>query len=181
MELSAPKPLKSAIKGLFRAQVSVTLIPVSDASDKINIQRTMLIVDDQQSVCATLDYLLGLDGYRVFTAASGAAAIALAEKEPIDGAMIDIHMPFMDGFATCERLQGVAKVLGRPMRIWFMSGALSGALRRRSVELGALGVFSKPFDPLMLSNQLKDGFSPAAPLAPVTNPSDGEADMDSQP
>ncbi len=154
---------------------------MNEVPGTIKAQRTMLIVDDQQSVRTTLDYLLGLDGYRVLTAESGAAAIALAEKEPIDGAMIDIHMPFMDGFATCERLQGVAKTLGRPLRIWFMSGALSGALRRRSVELGALGFFSKPFDPSMLSNQLKDGFSPAAPLAPVTKPSDGEADVDSQP
>jgi DNA-binding response OmpR family regulator len=157
---------------------------VNVATDKIQIRRTMLIVDDQNSVRVTLDYLLALDGYRVLLADSGLAAIALAEKEPIDGAMIDINMPVMDGFATCVQLQAFAAKAGRPLRIWFMSGAYSGALKRRGLELGGLDVFSKPFDPSNLSKRLEEGFSPAAapvPLAAVARPSDGEAEMDSQP
>ena len=143
---------------------------MNEAPGTIKAQRTMLIVDDQQSVRTTLDYLLGFDGYRVLTAESGTAAIALAERERIDGAMIDVHMPVMDGFAACERLQAITQALGRPLKVWFMSGAVSGALRRRSVELGALGVFSKPFDPADLSSRLEAGFLPppiaAAPPAP---------------
>jgi DNA-binding response OmpR family regulator len=157
---------------------------VNEGTDKIQAQRTMLIVDDQQSVRVTLEYLLDLDGYRVLTAESGLGAIALAEKEPIDGALIDINMPVMDGFATCVRLQALAATGGRRLRIWFMSGAYSGALRRRGLELGGLEVFSKPFDPSNLSKRLEEGFSavaPPVPLAAVARFSDGEAEMDSQP
>lgn len=115
---------------------------------------------------------------------SPTAAIAVAEKEPIDGALIDINMPVMDGFATCVQLQALAAKAGRPLRIWFMSGAYSGALKRRGLELGGQEVFSKPFDPSNLSKRLEEGFSPAAPpvpLAAVATSSDGEAEMDSQP
>jgi DNA-binding response OmpR family regulator len=161
-----------------------TQFDVNVATDKIQIRRTILIVDDQNSVRVTLDYLLALEGYRVLLADSGLAAIALAQKEPIDGAMIDINMPVMDGFATCVQLQALAATAGRPLRIWFMSGAYSGALRRRGLELGGLDVFSKPFDPSHLSKRLEEGFSPAAapvPLAAVARPSNGEAEMDSEP
>jgi CheY-like chemotaxis protein len=154
----------------------VTQTVVSNAPDKIKAQRTMLIVDDQQSVRVTLEYLLGQEGYRVLAAESGLAAIALAEMQHIDGALIDINMPVMDGFATCARLQALAATAGRPLRIWFMSGAHSGALKRRGLELGGLGVFSKPFDPQNLSTRLEEGFSPveaSVPLAPVAMPSDG--------
>jgi CheY-like chemotaxis protein len=153
---------------------------VNDATDRPKIQRTMLVIDDQESVRTILDYLLGLDGYRVLTASSGPAAIVLAENELIDGAMIDIHMPVMDGFATCARLQASAKALGRSIRVWFMSGAFSGALKQRSFELGALGLFSKPFDPLALSKRLEEGFSPLptpTPPEPIANPSTDEADQ----
>ena len=136
------------------------------AAERIQIQRTILIVDDQQSVLVSLEYLLGLNGYRILTAESGPAAIALAEKEP-DGALIDVHMPVMDGFATCVRLQALAGSLGRPLKIWFMSAALSGQLRRRSSELGALGAFSKPFDLTTLSDRLEEGFLPLAPVLPL--------------
>jgi DNA-binding response OmpR family regulator len=144
----------------------------------------MLIVDDQQSVRVTLEYLLALDGYRVLTAESGPIAVALAEKEPIDGALIDIHMPVMDGFATCTRLQALAKTLGRRLKIWFMNGAYSGAFKCRSSELGALGVFTKQFDPAILSRRIEEVFSlptPSVSLTPVAKPLDEEADADSQP
>ena len=142
---------------------------MNESTDKIQAQRTMLIVDDQQSVRVTLEYLLDLDGYRVLTAESGVAAIALAEKEPIDGALIDINMPVMDGFATCVRLQALAATGGRRLRVWFMSGAYSDALKRRGLEFGGLEVFSKPFDPQNLSKRLEDGFSPV-PITVFSEP-----------
>lgn len=151
--------------------------------EQLKTQRTMLIVDDQLSVRTTLDYLLGLDGYRVLTADSGIAAVAIAEREVIDGALIDINMPVMDGFATCIRLQQAATARGHPLRVWFMSGAFSGAVKRKGTELGAMGVFSKPFDPDDLSKRLLDGFTATpgiSPPAEIAHPS-AELEGDSGP
>jgi CheY-like chemotaxis protein len=155
---------------------------VNGASDQTQIRRTILIVDDQRSVLVSLEYLLELMGYRALTAESGSAGIALAEKETIDGALIDIHMPVMDGFEVCVRLKALVKTNGHPFKIWFMSAALSGKLKRRAFELGAIGALAKPFDFTTLSNWLEEGFLPQAPPSPtnsITNPAASEPDEDS--
>ena len=128
--------------------------------------RIMLVIDDQHSVCVSLSYLLGDTGYHVVTAGSGRTGIALYESEPCDGAIIDVHMPGMNGFDTCITLQAKAAALGRVLRVWFMTGAFTCDLQRRSSELGALGVFRKPFDFPSFVEQLEAGFS-ASPSAPA--------------
>lgn len=130
----------------------------------------MLIIDDQHSVCVSLDYFLGGAGYRVVTAESGTAAFALFETHPIDAALIDIHMPGMNGFDVCLRLQAKAQELGRSLRVWFMTGAFSRALDRRAVELGALGVLRKPFDYATVLSVFDAGFSAPVTSRPSTEP-----------
>lgn len=136
----------------------------------------MLIIDDQQSVRTTLEYVLGFSGYHVIGADSGAGAIAVAATEPIDGALIDVHMPVMNGFETCLRLQAQASALGRMFRIWFMTGAPSKAVERRAIELGTFGVLSKPFDLAALSARLEAGFSSPLPSVLQTTGANGGSD-----
>lgn len=126
----------------------------------------MLVVDDQHGVCVSLSYLLETAGYVVRTAASGRAAIALAENETIDGALIDVHMPVMNGFDTCIALQRRTRPLGRPMRVWFMTGAFTSVLQRRCTEVGGLGVFSKPFEFSDLLARIEQGLSSSVPASP---------------
>ncbi len=128
----------------------------------------MLVVDDQHGVCVSLSYLLETAGYVVRTAASGQTAIAMAENETIDGALIDVHMPVMNGFDTCIALQSRAATLGRSIRVWFMTGAYTSVLERRCTEVGGLGVFSKPFEFSDLLARIKEGLSsvPASPPLP---------------
>lgn len=127
----------------------------------------MLVVDDQPGVCASLHFLLGAAGYKVVTAESGRAAIALAETECFDGALIDIHMPGMNGFDTCIALQNRAGALGRGLRVWFMTGAYQSTLETRCAELGGLDIFHKPFDFSDLLTQLERGLS--SPLPSLTS------------
>ncbi len=145
---------------------------MSGSPEQVKIQRTVLIIDDQQSVRLTLEYLLGLAGYRAVGAESGAAALMVAEREVIDGALIDIHMPVLNGFDTCLRLQ--AQAGGRPLRVWFMTGAVPRGFERRSVELGALGMFAKPFDWSAVLARLEHGFSSPLPTLPPTTPAVGD-------
>lgn len=122
----------------------------------------MLVIDDQPSVCASLVYLLELAGFKTLKAEGGTAAMTLIETEPFDGALIDIHMPGMDGFALCQRLQAHARTTGRELRVWFMTGAKTRLHAQRSAELGAFGVLSKPFEYHELIGCLRAGF--AAPI-----------------
>lgn len=129
----------------------------------------MLVVDDQLSVSFSLVYLLELAGFIACKAESGAAALALASGQRIDGALVDINMPVMDGFAVCKALQAQARAADRELRVWFMTGAATTLHRKRSAELGALGVLSKPFEFRALAEVLHHGF--ASPLPQPAPPS----------
>ena len=147
------------------------LCKVSDS----HAQRTILVVDDQESVRKSLEHLLGLSGYKVIGAESGRVAIALAAAESVDGALIDVHMPVMNGFDTCLRLQDQAHMLGRELRVWFMTGALTSDVRRRCADLGALEVFAKPFAYTAFLARLEHGFSSVLPPRPPTTMLAGES------
>lgn len=137
-----------------------------------SVSRTLLIVDDQASVRLSLEFMLGGCGYRIVSVGGGAEALARMDEEPADGALIDVHMPVMNGFETCQRLQAAAARLNRPLRVWFMTGAGGQAVEKRCADLGALAVLSKPFELGDLVSRLEAGFATAfspVPTSPVAS------------
>ncbi|CAN7474322.1 response regulator [Pseudoduganella sp. LjRoot289] len=60
-------------------------------------QACILCVDDDRNVLAALSRLLHRQGYRVLTAASGAAGLEALNREPVDLVISDMRMPEMDG------------------------------------------------------------------------------------
>lgn len=58
---------------------------------------TILIVDDEQSVCVSLEGVLAREGYRTFSAVDGLAAIKLLNEQSIDLVLVDLNMPKMSG------------------------------------------------------------------------------------
>jgi len=72
---------------------------------------TLLCVDDEPHVLASLRRVFGGAGYRVLTAADGAAGLALLESETVDLILSDLRMPVMAGAEFLEaarRLQPAA-------------------------------------------------------------------------
>lgn len=128
--------------------------------------RTLLVVDDQEGVRVSLKFLLEGAGYRIIVADSCATALLLAETEALDGALIDVHMPVVNGFETCQRLQAQAATRGTALKIWFMTGAGTRAIQQRAGELGWPGVLSKPFDCSAFLLRLQSELSPADSPAP---------------
>ncbi|HYD83233.1 MAG TPA: response regulator [Opitutus sp.] len=107
---------------------------------------SLLLVDDQDTVLRVLEYVFTHKGHRVLTANSGKAALELLRKEPVDAAVIDMHMPEMDGFQTAEALLTLARERGDRLRVWMMTGAFSTAAQKRAQEIGAVALLAKPFD-----------------------------------
>ena len=121
--------------------------------------RTLLVVDDQSSVCASIAYYLEVCGYRTFKAASGQAAVETYRREQIDGVLLDVQMPGMNGFQTCARLQALARETGRRFKVWFMTGIHYRELEEECAKAGGRAVFHKPFDwPQMLA-ELEQGLA----------------------
>jgi DNA-binding NtrC family response regulator len=65
---------------------------------------TILIVDDEALIRATLTEYLTQEGHRVTACGDGEQALALAAQQPFDVALCDVQLPGIDGLQVLERL-----------------------------------------------------------------------------
>ena len=74
-------------------------------SEAASTAPTVLCVDDEPNILSALRRLLRPAGYRVLTADSGAAGLAVLEADSVDLVISDMRMPEMDGarFLECVR------------------------------------------------------------------------------
>ena len=120
--------------------------------------KTILVVDDQPIVGVTVAFYLEKCGYRIHRVESGDAAIDLLSREAVDGVLLDVQMPKMNGFETCVRLHEAARAAKRCLKIWFMTGINYRELLDDCSKAGGIGVFHKPFDWPQLLADLDHGF-----------------------
>lgn len=84
---------------------------------------------------------------------SGLKAVAEAEKHDPDLILLDIMMPELDGLETFKLLRKVEGYADKP--IVFMTAKASQADNEQLMELGAVEVIFKPFDPMELPDKLR--------------------------
>lgn len=88
---------------------------LTPAAAAASMPATVLFVDDEASILSALRRLFRPTGYRVLMAESGADALALLAREPVDLVLSDMRMPGMDGAqllaAVRERHPDVARLL----------------------------------------------------------------------
>ena len=102
---------------------------------------SLLLVDDDRLVLATLSDGLREMGYRVSVAASGREAMEAIGRETFDLVILDVRMPGMDGIEVAARLRET----GGPPFI-FLSAYGDLDIVRQASENGALGYLLKPID-----------------------------------
>ncbi len=108
---------------------------------------TLLAVDDRQDNLFVLEQLItdGLPGCRVITAGSAREGLALAASVHVDGAVIDVQMPGVDGLEMCRRLK--ADPATRHVHVILITAHEAGArLRARGLDAGADDFVDKPVD-----------------------------------
>lgn len=103
---------------------------------------SVLIVDDNVSLCQTMSFILRRKGYAVDIAKGGGEAIAKVEEKPFDIIFLDIKMTPMDGVETYRRIKKL-----RPEAVVMMMTAYSlDRLVKEALQEGAFGVIYKPLD-----------------------------------
>lgn len=149
----------------FLADVSETKSLNGAAPRPPEVQKTLLVVDDERSVRETLRLLLDRRGYRVLVADNGVDALALAATHRVDGAMVDVHMLGVDGVTVCRTLRAQAAAAGHEFPVWLMSGARSTDVIKAGLAAGAVEVIGKPFNLAQLFAMLGAHFNPT-PVGP---------------
>ena len=100
----------------------------------------ILIVDDDPDIRKVL-YILLRDDYAVAEAADGQAAVRWIEAHPeTDLIVLDVMMPGMDGFETCDRIRALSNV-----PILFLTAKSAEADRISAYGSGGDDFLSKPF------------------------------------
>lgn len=113
----------------------------------------VLVVDDILPNVKLLEAKLSGEYFDVITASSGAEAIQKAEKESPDIILLDVMMPGMDGFETCQRLKSSPATAHIPV---VMVTALTDATDRvRGLESGADDFLSKPVNDIALMARVR--------------------------
>ncbi len=110
---------------------------------------TILVVDDEPSICEVFRGVLEVDGHTVITAHHGTDSLKLAEQysDRLDLAILDVTMPGMDGPTLAQHLR--SKVPGLP--IVMMTGHAESAVR--AID-GDSQLLLKPFDLQALRNTI---------------------------
>jgi two-component system response regulator DctR len=83
---------------------------------------------------------LGTWGYDVVLASNGQEGLHVLASQNVDGILLDIHMPVMDGRTMLDEIRW----LGYQMPVVVMSGGLYGPALRQLVKEGAQGFMIKP-------------------------------------
>jgi two-component system, OmpR family, alkaline phosphatase synthesis response regulator PhoP len=115
----------------------------------------VLIIDDEYDIRAVAELALkAVGGWQVLTAASGQAGLTLAEQEHPDVILLDVMMPDMDGIETLKTLQANPKIQNIP--VIFLTAKTQATDQRRFMELGVIGIITKPFKVMTLAARVAE-------------------------
>lgn len=120
----------------------------------MNLGRILYVEDDPDIRTICIMVLESLQGFELEACCSGEEAIAKAEAFAPQLVLLDVMMPGMDGpetLAALRRLPGLEKT-----PVVFMTAKVQAQEVQTYLELGALGVIAKPFDPMSLGDQLRE-------------------------
>ncbi len=106
-------------------------------------QQLILVVDDELAISELIKTTLETYNYRVLTANDGAEAIAIyaQHRDSIDGVLIDLMMPVMDGLTTVTALHHIDPQLP----VVAMSGLSSVEAVDRAKSFGCEYFLAKPY------------------------------------
>ncbi|NEQ42079.1 MAG: response regulator [Leptolyngbya sp. SIOISBB] len=106
-------------------------------------QYSILLVDDNPNNLAVLSDFLGDMGFEILVARDGESALQKVNYALPDLILLDIMMPGMDGFETCQELKSRPDTSKIP--VIFMTALSESHNKVQGLSLGAVDYITKPF------------------------------------
>ena len=104
--------------------------------------KQLLIVDDQLGIRMLLKEVFAQEGYEISLASNGYEALKIIEEKQIDGVLLDMKIPGMDGIQILKKIK--EKSTDIPVMMMTAYGELN--LIQEAMSLGSSLYFTKPFD-----------------------------------
>ena len=132
------------------------------------MDRTILIIEDEQKINDILAFSLGKDGYKTLSAFDGVKGLEMALKENPDLILLDVMLPGMDGFEVCRKVReksqvpkidgyGVCEVIRKRSQvpIIMLTAREDEVDKVLGLELGADDYITKPYSMRELTARVK--------------------------
>jgi len=116
---------------------------------------SLLVVEDEEDISLMLQDRLMFLGFYVTIAGNGSEGIAILERMVIDGILMDIQMPVMDGLTMLKQVR--ERYPNIP--VIAMSAELNKNKLIQAIELGANDYLLKPIDTDLLAKKCSQIFS----------------------
>lgn len=104
---------------------------------------TILVAEDDAPIRELIGTRLQLAGYDVVLARTGSEAVSRILNIPLQGVVLDINMPQIDGFEVLKIMQETPSVSRTP--VLMLTARHAEADVRRALVLGARDYLTKPF------------------------------------
>jgi PAS domain S-box-containing protein len=129
------------------------VLPGPSVPDRASLSGTVLLADDEETVRAVSSRMLRRMGLEVMTASDGQEAVELfaRHRKRIDGVLLDLTMPQMDGVQAFEQLRRIDP----EVRVLLASGYSEQDVAQRFPIDALRGIVHKPFDFETLRSQLQ--------------------------
>ncbi len=105
------------------------------------VSRSILLIDDEPTLCSLLKEALMRQGYQVNEARDGNRGLEQFQRIQPDLVLVDVNMPGRDGFSVVKELRSHNLVVG----ILMMSALKQKQLTVNAIASGADGYLTKPF------------------------------------
>ena len=117
------------------------------------MRQTIVVVEDDQDLCALLDYNLGNSGYDVVTVHRLDGADQVIQDHRPDLIILDVMLPDGDGFEFCRSLRANAGTASIP--VLFLTARSQEVDRVLGLEIGGDDYITKPFSPRELLARIR--------------------------
>jgi DNA-binding response OmpR family regulator len=103
----------------------------------------ILVIDDEPEITDIIETFLESAGYEVKSENSSTIGIERAKTYLPDLVLLDIMMPFMDGYEMCKELKKCEKTKNIP--VVFLTGKDAQSDEGKSFQVGGVLYIKKPF------------------------------------
>ena len=121
-------------------------------------KKSILVVDNGETIRETLVKILEREGYNVLTAEDGQAAMEVLREHRVNVILSDVCMPRMDG----NKLLKLAKSIHPDVEVILMTGHGKTEMGLEALRAGAFDFIQKPFTKLVLNKTLKQALEKQA-------------------
>jgi CheY-like chemotaxis protein/CRP-like cAMP-binding protein len=118
-----------------------------------SMEKTILVIEDNNDIRENTAEILELAGYRALTAENGKRGVELAIKERPSVIVCDIMMPELDGYGVLHLLRKNVETQNTPFI--FLTAKTERGDFRKGMEMGADDYITKPFEDIELLNAVE--------------------------